>query len=250
MALIKCKECGQSHTDTRPDCPHCGFIRKDQEPEPIIKEKKVTKASRNSNNAVAILIAILVVIFIGYSLFNKNDSSSKKENYYTTNEYKQKVKEDVGNTGYVHQAVNIRSEPNTNSKILLTLEKGGRLKYMYHNTDWLKAIIGADTGYIYKKLVRTDPLPRIQVTTWSWDKDRDFGTDGAIIWNVEVENNTNEYISRVKAEITIYDYDGQITTSDYTYVKNISPFGKSSTKSYADYYGSEYKANIKITEVR
>jgi hypothetical protein len=77
--------------------------------------------------------------------------------------------------------------------------------------------------------------------------DSDFGTDGAVIWTVEVRNNTGAYVRRVRIDLTTYDSMGRVVDSDFMYVSGLAPSGVKSGKGYATYYGTERDARVEIS---
>ena len=80
--------------------------------------------------------------------------------------------------------------------------------------------------------------------------DPTFGEHGTIKWNVLVQNKTNKPLSAVKVDFTSYDASGKILASTFTYVNAVPPGGTQSAKSFADLYGGEATADVKISEVR
>jgi len=97
-----------------------------------------------------------------------------------------------------------------------------------------------------KEIINNNGVAVVEIVSWNWKIDSDFGTKGVIKWNVEIKNNTDKYLNYVRVELTTYDSSGRIVCSTGTYVNNISPYGKGSDSSYADYYRTEKRANIKI----
>ena len=93
-------------------------------------------------------------------------------------------------------------------------------------------------------------LSSVKIEDWNWAVDPDFGTKGTVEWNANVRNLTDKYIESVRLEMTTYDKDGKLIASDFTFVDAIPPGGIRSKKSYADYYGTEGKASIQVTDVR
>lgn len=86
--------------------------------------------------------------------------------------------------------------------------------------------------------------PTVEVVSWNWRADPGFGTDGAIIYTVEVRNLSDQPIETVRIDFTTYDAQGNVVGSDYTFVSGLPPGGRKSTKSYATYYGTEEKARL------
>jgi len=93
-------------------------------------------------------------------------------------------------------------------------------------------------------------LSSVKVDDWNWEKDPSFGTDGTIRWNVKIKNLSEKYIESVKAELTTYDQSGKLVTTDFTFVSSIPPGDTRSKQSFANYYGTEQKASLKVVNVR
>jgi len=93
-------------------------------------------------------------------------------------------------------------------------------------------------------------LDAAEIADWNWREDTSFGTDGTIHWTVQIRNTTDRYIESVKVEFTTYDASGKLVSTTFTYVDAIAPGGTRSESSYADYYRTEQRATVKITNVR
>jgi hypothetical protein len=101
------------------------------------------------------------------------------------------------------------------------------------------------------RLTTEDPgLAAAQVVSSNWRVDPDFGSDGAIIWTVEVQNMSAATLESAEVSIVIYDSSGQILTTGITFVGPIPPGEKRSSQSYADYHGTEANAIFQIASVR
>lgn len=55
--------------------------------------------------------------------------------------------------GWASARVNIRKEPNTDSKILDILEFNEEVKYQLHNNKWIKIDYNGTSAYVYKKYI-------------------------------------------------------------------------------------------------
>jgi len=87
------------------------------------------------------------------------------------------------------------------------------------------------------------------IVGWNWRKDPNFGTHGVIKWNVEVQNKSTRNISSVRVEFTSYDKTGKLVASTFAYVHAIPPGQSRADQSFADLYGTEDRANVRIAEV-
>jgi hypothetical protein len=93
-------------------------------------------------------------------------------------------------------------------------------------------------------------LGSVEIVSSNWKADPSFGNRGTVRWNVEVKNTSQRYIESVRVEITTYDRDDRIVTSDFTFVSGIPPGESRSDQSFATYYGTEDRAAIRVTNVR
>ncbi|MBA7519297.1 hypothetical protein ES705_11375 [subsurface metagenome] len=89
----------------------------------------------------------------------------------------------------------------------------------------------------------------VEIESWRWISDPNFAGDGAIKWMGVLKNNTDKYISNVKVELIVYDKSGKITTTDSTYSNPLAPSGTAAFDGYADYYGTEDKAGVRIIRI-
>lgn len=88
-----------------------------------------------------------------------------------------------------------------------------------------------------------------EIVDWNWMKDPDFGTEGAIRWNVEVKNSSSDHLREVKVEFVTYDRNGRLVSSNFTYVSNIPPGETRTDASFADLLGTEQDARVSIAGV-
>ena len=149
---------------------------------------------------------------------------------------------------YVYQAINVRKGPGTNFPVVTQLKRGDSVRVVREENEWSEVRIKgyANTYYIYSPLLHNTPLPEIEISSWNWYKDPDYGLNGAVVWNVRVNNNTNEYIEYVLVEFSTYDANDELITSATTYVEGLPPGGYGVAKSFATYFGTEKHARIRI----
>jgi len=93
-------------------------------------------------------------------------------------------------------------------------------------------------------------LSAAEITQWNWRKDPTFGTKGAIRWNVEVRNKSSKNLESVKVEFTTFDRNNKLIATTFSYVSAIPPGETRSDASFADIFGTEESATIKISGVR
>jgi hypothetical protein len=239
MALIECKECAHTISKNAESCPNCGAP---------LKRKK-----GRIGCGTFLLLIIVGLYFIGK--FSSNDSSVTTDNKTyneintatsTTNTTTPAVPRDLR---YAHTTINIRAGAGKSHKVVGKLYRGDVVEVKSVENWWAKiSVDGIDKGYVFERLLQYDPVPSLEIASWNWYKDPDFGTDGAVIWNVEVRNNTNQYIDLVRVEFSTYDSSNRLITSEFTYVRGLSPGGSGTAQSYATYYGREKTGRIRIAE--
>ena len=225
MALIKCKECGHEVSKRADKCPSCGA--------PIKKKTSILSW---------LLLLFLIFVFIGYladtDTTNRSSSTSRVSGVADT------PPKDIR---YAHRTINIRKGPGKNYEVVGQLRRGDSIEVTRVEKKWAKvSIAGIPKGYVYEPLLKSSPLPPLEIADWNWYTDPSFGVDGAVIWNVEVRNNTSKYIEYVKVEFSTYDANDKLITSDFTYVKGLPPGGTATAKSYATYFGEEKTGRIRI----
>jgi hypothetical protein len=91
-----------------------------------------------------------------------------------------------------------------------------------------------------------DPgLGAAQVVSSNWRPDPAFGGEGAIIWTVEVQNNSSLEIF-AQVDFVTYDAEGKILDYDFTFVGPIPPGGRAAGEGLADLHGTEANVNYQI----
>ena len=89
----------------------------------------------------------------------------------------------------------------------------------------------------------------IEIVKITWHADETFGYGGSVIWSVDVKNNSDVYIERVKVKFITYDPYEKIITTNYIYIHDLSPGGTYHGGGYASYFGNEYTATAQVTQV-
>lgn len=95
----------------------------------------------------------------------------------------------------------------------------------------------------------TSAATSAQIVDWNWNPDPTFGTHGTIKWNVSVKNISDKPIRNAKVEFTTYDKSGKLIATTFTYVDAIPAGETRSDSSFADYYGTEDRAEVQLSEV-
>lgn len=85
-----------------------------------------------------------------------------------------------------------------------------------------------------------------EIVDWRWYADPNYGSKGTVIWIVEIKNKTDQYVGKVRVEFTTYDSDKRLITTSHAYIGTFTPKGTASTKMYADYFGTETSAKIRV----
>jgi hypothetical protein len=235
MGLQACRECGKQVSTDAPTCPHCGTRR---------------PATRSGMSPLAIGCLGLLGIAVLGGIFSSDSGSSPRSdaNLLTTPEA---ASSSSRATRYAHRAVNVRAKPSTQAAVATKLQRGATVEVDSLQGGWWVAFRGADRlGYVADEALESGPIPPVEVADWNWVKDPDFGTDGAVIWTVEIRNNTGEYLQSVRVDFTSYDASDRLVTTAFMYINGIPPGGKRSGQSYATYFGTEKRAKVDITDMR
>ena len=232
MALAKCKECGREVAKSAPACPNCG-----------VKDPGKTGIRVSTGGGCLIII----VLFILFGLYVSGSPDFQESQIRTSPQTTERGTTSHRPARWAHRAVNVRSGRGTSFEIATSLRRGERVEVDSLVNGWYRIFrSGSPIGYSAASVLQAIPLPPIEVASWNWRKDPGFGTDGAIIWNVELRNNTDRYLDLVRVNLTTYDQQGRIVTSDFMYVRGLSPGGVASSQGYATYYGTETRARIEV----
>jgi SH3 domain-containing protein/zinc ribbon protein len=225
LALKQCKECGHDISSKAKECMNCGAP---------VKKTSVTR----------VIVLLFILIFAVVLLFDKHIGKNKTT-YSSPVDNTDLLK--YGLERYAHKSLNVREGRGKNFKKVDTINRGDVVRVDSIENDWgvvYKHKI--KLGYVFSPLLEYAPLPDFEIVSWNWRKDPDFGTNGTVIWRVQVRNNTSNYVELLKVEFTSFDSRGNIVDTDYVYVNALRPYGTASDKGYATYYGTEKKASIRI----
>jgi hypothetical protein len=241
MICPNCKRQVNSNTNY---CSFCGEELKNDKDETKKEIKPNIKKEIPHQGLLIAILTILGLLIIGYisnefEFSNSSFKTKKRRTSVSTNNHLV--------TMYAHQEINIRKGRSTKTPIVGKLRRGEKIQTGFSLNNWIEVYrFGKSKGFVYDELLKNYPVPDFEILSWNWVKDYNFGVDGAIIWTVEVQNNTNNYIDHLRVEITTYDKNGKIMTSDYTFVKGLSPGGTASNTSYSTFYGGEKNAKVRI----
>jgi hypothetical protein len=89
----------------------------------------------------------------------------------------------------------------------------------------------------------------VTVTSFKWQKEPDYGSNGAVRFIIAVKNNTKRYIRTIILQVTTFDSLGNPVASNDYFMDAFAP-GKTKVLDTRtmDYYGTEKTASIQIVE--
>jgi len=208
--LIKCPECEREVSDSAPSCPSCGF--------PLQKQalvEPVPNPASTSHATPIFLVLAGIALLAGLS----------------------------APRFLVFMPVMLTLGLGVTS--LIRREKG-RVAAMGILVLGLAMLFWSSSD----SSTSSSNLDAAEIADWSWYADPDFGSSGTVKWNVVVRNVSEKPIDSAKVELTTYDAAGKLLDSTFTFVDAIPPGATRSADSYADYYGSESKAEVNLSSVR
>lgn len=227
MALKPCRECGHEVAKSAPTCPNCGV-------------KNPGRSTAPGGIGLLIIPAVIVIIAL---LMTEEPSVSNTNSARTHSAIPRSNRQEL----WTHGTVNIRAGRGIGYDVVAQLNRGEGVEVDSLLDGWYRVHRGGrPVGYVAASVLEDQPLPPFEIASWNWHSDRSFGIDGAVIWNVEVRNNTQRYVELVRVNFTTYDAQGTVVDSDYGYVEGLPPGGVRSHKGYATYYGTEKRARISI----
>jgi hypothetical protein len=95
----------------------------------------------------------------------------------------------------------------------------------------------------------TSALAAVEVVSSAFYPQPEFGTEGAVIWVVEVRNVTSQQIESAEIDFTTRDAAGGVLASGLTFVGPIPPGETRVAQSFADYVGTEATADFQVVDV-
>jgi hypothetical protein len=262
MALAVCRECGNTVSTEASVCPRCGVPSPTRPHTPSrdatskINAAEQIRLSRKQTSRQLIWGLAAAAVLGGVSILRGSSlvhSSESPRQVRTADGYI-----DVPRPiRYAHRSVQVYGGRSGKARVIGRISTGEQIEVDSFRLDWWVAYRqGSRLGYVRDRALEMQPpepvtIPGpVTIKDWNWYADGDFGTQGAVIWTVEVQNNTSAYVQSVKVNLTTYDKAGQLITSDFTFVDGIPPGGSRSTKSYATYFGTEGKAKVNIVDIR
>lgn len=92
-------------------------------------------------------------------------------------------------------------------------------------------------------------LSGVEVVSSTFFPQPNFGTEGAVIWAVEVRNVTSQLVASAEINFTSHDATGSVLASGTTFIGPIPPGESRVGQSFADYFGTEATAEFEVAEV-
>lgn len=214
--LTKCPECDGAVSDQAKSCPHCGHpLAESARSEAVVPPHPGAAPADRQRRAPVFMVASLFGLFV--CLF----------------------------TPRILLAIPVLATIAFGTVSIFRRERARVMSALV-----LAAAIGILMLSAGPSVSEPSNLGSVEVASWNWKADPGFGNKGAVRWNVEVKNTSQRYIESVRVEITTYDRDDRIVTSDSSYVSGIPPGESRSDQSFATYYGTEDRAAVRVTDVR
>lgn len=213
--LIDCPECKKQVSDQAETCPLCGFQ---------LKAKAVAAAAKRSDPIwLVAAITALVIVFVGVPPVAAGFLIL---------------------TAVVTASVSLyKREAGRGLAITILVILGLVFFANYRTISGSDAVTASDAAGEAES-------PAAVIADWNWSSNPNFAGRGAVIWNVQVKNQSTKNIAAVQVQLTTFDASGKLVTSDDTYVNTIAVGETGTGKGYADYYGTERKAEVRIVNVR
>lgn len=95
----------------------------------------------------------------------------------------------------------------------------------------------------------TTDLSKAQIGSWDWEV-KSLGSRDTIKWRVEVKNLSDRPMEAVKVDFGTFDSAGKLISDTSTFVTAIPPGQSRASEGYADSYGTEANAKVKIGSIR
>jgi hypothetical protein len=92
-------------------------------------------------------------------------------------------------------------------------------------------------------------LAGLEVVSSAFYPQPDFGTEGAVIWVVEVRNVTSQLVETAEIDATTRDAGGAVLSSGLTFIGPIPPGESRVGQSFVDYVGTEASADFQVVDV-
>lgn len=217
--LMNCPECKKEISDQAAACPNCGF-------------KPTKKAAANAPWPFALALAVLLLVLTGVGPLSAASMIALASVLLAlVSGFRREV-------GWLAPSVLI---------FIVFTVLGSRVPREPGGIAETAATSSGAAPQVAEK--SATPESQVEIEDWNWGADRNFGVDGAVIWNVKVKNKSSRYISMVRVEMVTYDKDQKMISTNHTYVNAIPPGESRSSKAYGDYYGTEHNAQAQVVDV-
>jgi hypothetical protein len=227
MALITCSECSAQVSDKAEACPHCGApiekpaSSKIRRPEVVSNAPQEVSAVLKKSNA-PIFLSLAVIAFL------LTLTTPRLLLFFPL----------MGTLGFAVISYFRNEKGRYGAALIFVLTLG------------LFALSEFGSSLQTQSLSANSTQPdAAEIVDWNWHKDPSFGTNGTIKWNVQVKNKSDQYLDRVKVELTTYDASNKLIATTSSYVTAIAPGQTRSENGYMDLYGTEETANLQIVDV-
>lgn len=211
--LTKCSECKREVSDQAASCPHCGH--------PIASHTAQAVATTPRKKRSPVFLALAVIAFVLALL-----------------------------TPRILLVIPMIALLSFSAVSLFRKERGSGFAVVTLVLGFGLLWLNSQDDIFSPSSTSADDLSAISIVDWNWSADPSFAGDGAIKWNVQVRNMSAKNVAAVQVQLTTYDQSGRLVSTDSTYINAIPVGDTRSVDGYADYYGTEKKANVQVIYVR
>jgi hypothetical protein len=238
VALIRCSGCGSQLSDTVRVCPQCR--------RPMLPADRRELGRRGpgpASIAGLTLVALALVAWLA-SLADGGGPAPSARGGVGGRPLS------YGFTRYARRTVPVRTGAGERFPIRMRVVRGELVIAARPDTAGWVPLLGrtpADTiGFVPAEALRADPLPPVEVESWSWRKDPSAGDRGALVWTAMVRNNTTRYIPVARLALTSYDAAGHVLDTSSAYARGLGPGGTVSVRSHAAYVGGVKTVTLEV----
>ena len=245
MALVKCTECGREISDQAAACPHCGATRV-----PLLVV--VVPPARRMSGCLAVLLTIAVVLFFGVVLTVVNEGGSPSTMADRIADIGRSSRR--GSLAYLYAKANVRAKAAANAKAVTKLHRGDSVRWEPAPVKGWSMVLGGNSvtdtlAYVKSDLLKSLPIPPIEIASWSWYVDPEFAGNGPVIWTAVIRNKSGANIRSVSVAVTTYDAGRNVLDTDFGYATGLGTYGGIVlVKGFATYFGREKYADIQVNE--
>ena len=148
---------------------------------------------------------------------------------------------------FAHSVINVRSGPGLQYRVIGKLFRGEGVELDRSAEGWGRIIREeGSAGFVSLDLLRSDPLPTVEIVKWDWKPAPRMGRSGVVVWMVEVRNNSARTIDYVGVEFETFDTEGRSLERDVAYLRKVEPGGAGGARSFATFTGREKSAEVRL----